>query len=54
MERANPVVSQPLRITTTANHTYSTAAPYFIVINAGSEPDSSGPEGQIIFRKAQA
>ena len=54
VERANPVVSQPLRITTTANHTYSTAAPYFIVIDAGSEPTTSGPEGQIIFRKAQA
>jgi hypothetical protein len=54
VERANPVVSKPLKITTTVNHTYSTAVPYFIVINAGSEPDSSGPEGQIIFRKAQA
>lgn len=54
VERANPVVSQPLRITTTANHTYANAVPYFVVINAGSEPDASGPEGQIIFRKAQA
>lgn len=54
VERANPVVSQPLRITTTANHTYANAAPYFVVINAGSEPAASGPEGQIIFRKAQA
>ena len=54
VERANPVVSKPLKITTTANHTYANAVSYFVVINAGSEPAASGPEGQIIFRKAQA
>jgi len=53
VERANPVVSKPLRMTTSPNHTYGTAVPYFVVIETGDQPETSGPEGQIIFRKAQ-
>jgi len=54
VERVNPVVSKPLRITATANHSYANASPYFVVIEAGNAPEATGPEGQIIFRKAQA
>lgn len=57
VERESPVVKQPLRLTyTTAgvnNYTYGTAEPYFVVIEHDETPDASGPEGQIIFRKAQ-
>jgi hypothetical protein len=53
VERANPVVSKPLRMTTSSNHTYGTAVPYFVVIEVNEAPADSGPEGQIIFRKAQ-
>ena len=53
VERANPVVSKPLRMTTSSDHTYLTAVPYFVVIEVNEAPADSGPEGQIIFRKAQ-
>ena len=57
VQRASPVVKQPLRLTHTTvgvdNYTYGTAEPYFVVIEQGETPDASGPEGQIIFRKAQ-
>lgn len=57
VERASPVVKQPLRLTHTTNgvnnYTYADAEPYFVVIEQGETPDASGPEGQIIFRKAQ-
>lgn len=53
VERAFPVVSKPLRMTTSSDHTYETAVPYFVVIETGAQPAASGPEGQIIFRKAQ-
>ena len=53
VERANPVVSKPLRMTTSSDHTYETAVPYFVVIEVNDQPADSGPEGQIIFRKAQ-
>jgi hypothetical protein len=53
VERAFPVVSKPLRMTTSSDHTYETAVPYFVVIETGAQPAESGPEGQIIFRKAQ-
>ena len=54
VERTDPVVRKPLKITTNDNYTYANAAPYFVVINVGQEPPESGPEGQIIFRRAQA
>ena len=53
VERANPVVSKPLRMTTSSDHTYGIAVPYFVVIEVKDQPAASGPEGQIIFRKAQ-
>lgn len=53
VERTDPVVRKPLKITTNDNYTYATAAPYFVVLEPNQEPAVSGPEGQIIFRKAQ-
>ena len=57
VQRESPVVKQPLRLTHTTggvnNYTYGTAEPYFVVIEQGETPAASGPEGQIIFRKAQ-
>ena len=54
VERAEPVVKKPLRITSNDNYTWSTSQPYFVVIESNEEPAVTGPEGQIIFRKAQA
>ena len=55
VERANPVVSQPLRITKTADHTYgsSVVKPYFVIIGKDESIPSAANsiEGQILFRK---
>jgi hypothetical protein len=52
VERANPVVSAPIKMTTTADHTYAEAVDYFHVIASDSSPNTTGPEGQIIFRRS--
>jgi hypothetical protein len=53
VERAEPVVKKPLRITSNNDYTWATSDPYFVVIESNEQPAASGPEGQIIFRKAQ-
>jgi hypothetical protein len=55
VERANPVVKQPLKIISSSSsndYTYAQAVNYFVVIENDDSPAASGPEGQIIFRKA--
>lgn len=47
-----PVVKGKLKITSNNDYTYSSAQDYFIVLESNQEPAASGPEGQIIFRKA--
>jgi len=52
VERANPVVGSPLKITNDTDYTYADASNYFVVIDSDQNPNTTGPEGQIIFRKA--
>ncbi len=52
--RTNPVVKNALKITSSTNYNpnHTSVDDYFKVIEAGQTPATSGPSGQIIFRKA--